>query len=313
MILTDLEATILGVILEGILYGAYVVLFILYLALQHRYNRGFGGPVILAQMLLFGLCTVSMCLSMPMAYFYRRDTWCGVASKLNFGIIVIFTITDSLAQMILLYRCWMVWGRRWVVVAVPGFLVLMALGGGIAALGLFAAADPVNYSLEGAHQAYLCTTAAYSISLVANALITSLIVIKIFLASREVCPDLGSNLHQSLRVITAMLIESGLLMFAFQLVLVVLFSMQHIAISFIAFPITQICGITTALLNIRVVVGSTYGETTEKIPSLRFAHSGEAAAQTTGPSTSAAEAQSRNINTEPDGGLNNERVMDIAA
>ncbi|KAF8874472.1 hypothetical protein BD779DRAFT_1790490 [Infundibulicybe gibba] len=243
MILTELEATILGVILEGILYGAYMVL-LSYTRPEHRNKRGFGGPLILAQVLLFGLCTVSMCLSIPMAYFFVvLDV--GAAFKLNFVIIVIFAITDSLAQMILLYRCWMVWGRRWIVVAVPGFLVLMALGGGFAAVGLFAAVDPVNYSLEGARQAYLY-----------------------LLNPREVYPILGSisNLHQSLSVITAMLIESGLLMFAFQLVLVVLFFMQQPASDLTIFPITQIYGISPTLLNIRVVMGSTYGKTTEKIP-----------------------------------------------
>ncbi|KAF8886019.1 hypothetical protein BD779DRAFT_649015 [Infundibulicybe gibba] len=67
---TYLDAQALGTIFECIFYGAYVVLFILYLVLQCRNNRVVdAGPLTLAQILLFGLCTTSFCLDIPAAYF----------------------------------------------------------------------------------------------------------------------------------------------------------------------------------------------------------------------------------------------------
>ncbi|KAF8877045.1 hypothetical protein BD779DRAFT_1558871 [Infundibulicybe gibba] len=297
-------AEILGIIFEGILYGAYAVLFILYMILRRHDNRAVHAPLALAQMLLFGLCTISLCLDIPTAYFFvvpdvkNTDT----AFKFDIGSFVIFALADYLAQMILLYRCWIVWGRRWAVVALPGFLALVTLGGGFTQVGLF-----LNSS---SRLARLYGIATYSTSLVVNALTTSLIVTKILLASREARSALGSNLHRSLHVVTAMLIESGILIFASQVAFVVLLSLRHPATDLISYSMTQIYGITPTLLNIRVLMGSTYDETTERTRSLRFARSGGAATQTTGPSTSVAEAQFRGIITELDNASNYKRAAD---
>ncbi|KAF8869127.1 hypothetical protein BD779DRAFT_1682552 [Infundibulicybe gibba] len=318
MTLTSQDLNVLGAMLECIFYGAYVVLFILSLALQRRNNRGFGRPLTLAHILLFGLCTLCFCLDISTDYLIdvvpdvkNLDT----SNKLDMSSIVVFAVIDYLAQMTLLYRCWIVWGRRWAIVAIPGFLALVTLGGGFA----IAALDnsPLwKTDVEGTYRIYRpigITTNA--ISLVVNALTTLIIVTKIFVTSREVRPVLGSNSDRSFRIATAILIESGLLTFAFQLVYVVLFSIQHSAVHIISGLISQIYGITPTLLNIRVVMGSTYDKTTEKMLSLRFAHSGGAATRTTGPSMSAAGIQSRDINVEFDGVPNNEleRAADDAA
>ncbi|KAF8881435.1 hypothetical protein BD779DRAFT_1675394 [Infundibulicybe gibba] len=308
MTVTTQNLAILGVMLECIFYGAYVVLFILYLALQCRNNRGFGRPLTLAHILLFGLCTLCFCLDISTAYLLdvvvkHLDT----SNKLDVSSIVIFAVMDYLAQMILLYRCWIVWGRRWAIVAIPGFLALVTLGGG------FAIADLDNspiwkIDVEGIYQIYrpvgIVTNAT---SLVVNALTTFLIVTKIFITSREVRPVLGSNSDRSFCIATAILIESGLLTFAFQLVYVVLFSIQHSAVCTISGLVGQIYGITPTLLNIRVITGSTYDETTEKMLSLRFAHSGEAATQKC---MAGIHWQSRDINVGFDDVLNKERAAD---
>ncbi|KAF8877526.1 hypothetical protein BD779DRAFT_107704 [Infundibulicybe gibba] len=177
--------------------------------------------------------------------------------------------------MILLYRCWIVWNRRWMVVAVPGFLALASLGWGFALMGLDN--SPFwNTDQKKITRLFALTGAiANSVSLVANALTTSLIVIKIFLTSREL-RFFGSDLHRSLRIVTAVVIESGLLMFAFQLAFVILFSFESSVpvLEIISHSLTQIYGITPALLNIRIVTGSTHDKTTEKIYSPRFTHSG---------------------------------------
>ncbi|KAF8881444.1 hypothetical protein BD779DRAFT_1011014 [Infundibulicybe gibba] len=151
----------------------------------------------------------------------------------------------------------------------------------------------------------LTGTVTNSISLSVNALTTLLIVTKILLTAREVRSVLGSNSDRSIRLAIAMLIESGLLMFAFQLVFVVLSSRYLVEFDIISNTITQIYGITPTLLNIRVAMGTAYDKTTEKTRTLRFAHSGGAA---TGLSMSTAGVQSQGIITEPDGVSNNERA-----
>ncbi|KAF8874462.1 hypothetical protein BD779DRAFT_1476486 [Infundibulicybe gibba] len=315
----------LGIIFEGIFYGAYMALFILYLVLWRRNNRRVNGLLTLAQILLFGFCTLSLCIDISADYYLLATPDPATAQRINLGSTVMFTGIDCLAQMILvvkLYRCWIVWGRRWMVVAVPGFLALAALAlhsrRGIRPYWSSRFFPPEHQQRKVSLCLRLIGITTYSISLGTTALTTSLIVAKILSTSREVRPPLGSNSHRSFRIATAMLIESGLLMVAFQLLFIVLFNRAP-GFDIISYPTTQIYlrgflsewqvgeilimdvqGIAPTLLNIRVVMGSEYGETTEKTLSLRFAHSGGTAARSTRPSMSVAGVQSQGINTELD-------------
>ncbi|KAF8870546.1 hypothetical protein BD779DRAFT_1791915 [Infundibulicybe gibba] len=301
MAFTNANAGALGTILEGIFYGAYMVLFILYLVLRRRNNRGFGGLLTLAQILLFGLCTISLCLDLLKYYFFYVSGAVNVdtAVELDISSLAIFVVIDYLAQMILLYRCWIVWNRQWVVVVVPGFLALVSLGGGFALTGFHNSPFQNRNQAKMTHIFALIGVVTNSVSLVANALTTLLIVTKILLTSREV-RLLGSHSHRSLRIVTAVVIESGLLTSAFQLAFVILFSSQSSipVLEISSHMLTQIYGITPALLHIRIAMGSTHDETTERTRSLRFARSGGATTQVTSPSMAMAGVQSRDINSE---------------
>ncbi|KAF8881475.1 hypothetical protein BD779DRAFT_1675421 [Infundibulicybe gibba] len=297
MTLSYPDAAFSGVVIEGIFYGAYAVLFVLYLVLRRHNNHALNEPLTLAQMLLFGLCTVSLCLDVPTGHLLVASITIDIdaANRLQIGSMVIFSIIDYLAQMILLYRCWIIWDKRWVVVAIPGFLALTTLAGGLVLAGL------INPTIVEAYITDIMRPigiATYSTSLATNALITSLIVTKILLTSQEVRPALGSNSNRSFRIATAMLIESGLLMLAFQLLFIILY--QRIEFDIISGATTQIYGITPILLNIRVVMGTAYDKTTEKTYSLRFAHSEGAATQTTDLGMGGVGVQSRGLHVEPD-------------
>ncbi|KAF8868960.1 hypothetical protein BD779DRAFT_1682818 [Infundibulicybe gibba] len=273
MALTTVNAVTLGIIFEGIFYGLYMVLFILYLVLRRRNNRAVNEPLTLAHILLFCLCTVSLCLDIASEYILIADVGSGsTVDNIETGSTALFSIIDYLAQMIL----------------------LCISGGGFALVGLDQSPlwSTNKEKLSRLFESIGIMT--YSTSLAANALTTSLIVTKILLTSQEVRPVLGSNSHRSLRIAAAVLIKSGLLMFTFQLVFVILFSSLRAPVDLIYSSIPQIYGITPTLLNIRVVMGSAYDET-EKTRSLRFAHSRGAAART-GTNVSAAEAESRGIN-----------------
>ncbi|KAF8889858.1 hypothetical protein BD779DRAFT_1671621 [Infundibulicybe gibba] len=307
MALTDADATALGAIIEGIFYGAYIVLFALYLVLRGRNGRVADAPLTLAQILLFGLCTLIMCLDIAEDFFQNaRSTLVAdaengdAASKISLASSVIFSLIDYLAQMILLYRCWIIWNKRWVVVAVPGFLALASLCGEFALVGLINTILSGKSDLDKLVSRILPTgIASFSISLGVNALTTLLIVGKITSISREVRPVLGSDSHHTFRIVIAMLIESGLLLFVSQLVYVVLFAIQHPALSLVSGAITHIYGITPTLLNIRVVMGSAYDKTTGKASSLRFANSEKATSQTAGTGgASASGSDTRQINIE---------------
>ncbi|KAF8881742.1 hypothetical protein BD779DRAFT_1545096 [Infundibulicybe gibba] len=276
MTFTVTDGTSLGAIAEGIFYGAYIVLFILYLVLRRRNSHMVNRPLTLAHTLLFGLCTLFFCLDISGDYLdVVPDAIDSVAvSRVSVGSTTLLSVIDYLAQMILLYRCWIIWDKRWVVVAVPGFLALVSLGAGLALVVL-------TQSLARTTLTIGLGIAAFSISLCVNALTTSMIVIRIFLISREARPALGSHSHRSFCIVTAMLIESGFLILASQTVFIVLFSIpgQAAAFCFVQGPITHIYGITPTLLSIRVAMGSAYDNTT-RAGSLKISHSEGAATET---------------------------------
>ncbi|KAF8878410.1 hypothetical protein BD779DRAFT_1676838 [Infundibulicybe gibba] len=177
MTFTTSDATTLGTIVEAIFYGAYVVLFILYLVLRNRNHRAIDGPLTLAQILLFVLCTLYIGLDIPGDYFQNvvDAENSDAASKVDLGTSVVFSLIDYLAQMILLYRCWIIWDRRWAVVAVPGFLALVSLGGEFALVGLVSAILSGRDADKFFPRVTPTGIAAFSISLGVNALTTSLI------------------------------------------------------------------------------------------------------------------------------------------
>ncbi|KAF8881485.1 hypothetical protein BD779DRAFT_1675428 [Infundibulicybe gibba] len=306
MAFAQLDALVSEVVLECTFYGVYVVLFILYIVLWRR-NKRFGGLLTLAQILLFGLCTLSLFFDIAANYLVAQailgvpgDRVAALA-KLGVGSSVLFTVVDSLAHVILLYRCWIIWDKRWAVVAIPGFLVLAALGIGFALARL--STPHTGSDSDSEAYVHICRSmgaARHSVSLVVNAFTTSLIMTKIFLTPRVVGSSPIFNSHWPLRVVPAMLIESGFLMFAYQLAFTVLFWIGDPAFNIMGGPIPQIYGIAPTLLSIRVAMGSAHNKTTVGTLSLRFSHpAGGAATPTTGLSTaSAAGRQSRGINTE---------------
>ncbi|KAF8885309.1 hypothetical protein BD779DRAFT_683811 [Infundibulicybe gibba] len=101
--------------------------------LHHRSSRMVDRRLTLAHILLFILCTLFFCLDISGDYLSVVPDAINnvVANGSSVGSTTLFSIIDYLAQMILLYRCWIIWNKRWAVVAIPGFLALVSLGLGL--------------------------------------------------------------------------------------------------------------------------------------------------------------------------------------
>ena len=142
-----------------------------------------------------------------------------------------------------IYRCWIVWGRNISVVIIPTILTLAYLGLSIyldllpdfnlLPLGIWLASVGSSFLAEDFIQTapwgYITTNTSVAISMVVNALVTGLIVWKIFKAFREVQQGFTSAEKSSgiiggrkYRSAIFIIIESGITLFAIQLVRVIL-------------------------------------------------------------------------------------------
>ncbi|KII84638.1 hypothetical protein PLICRDRAFT_355567 [Plicaturopsis crispa FD-325 SS-3] len=256
------QGAFLGFVVEAIIYGMYTVLFAL--ALTVLLGRPNGKPInaalTIATCLLFACCTAHFGLNFSNKY-KGLILEPGVVSISNettelFADDVLFSITDFLGQCILIYRCWRLWGERYSVVALPVVLALASVACAMAGLGILFETAPTA-PFAPASVAPLGTT-AFALSLCLNFLVTLLIVGRIWHISQQTRILQSYTTRNRTRVAMGVLIESGMLFLAVQLVFVVLFAIGHPAQNVVVPAALQIYGIAPTLLIVRVRMGSSY-------------------------------------------------------
>ncbi|KDR68914.1 hypothetical protein GALMADRAFT_145933 [Galerina marginata CBS 339.88] len=244
--LSNSEAGFLGVVLESIFYGGYAIIFALYLNISR--SKGSGSRLVYPLSAMFILCTCFICLDFTQAFliiFRGTDFNHRVANDMNLATSTIYSIVDATSQGVLIYRCWIMWGKNLFIVILPSLLTLVSFVTSIILVGTEQIVDtPVWFFPMG--------TASFSISLSVNTIVTALLIWKLVQAHGEVPAGKGKH---NLRLLISMLIESGMLTFVSQLTWVVLFQIQNNGLSAWGSPLTMIYGITPTVVLVRVSMG----------------------------------------------------------
>jgi len=211
-----------------------------------------------------------------------------MAYNLSRADIIVFGFCDFIAQSILIHRCWIVWGRNIRVVIVPSILAFAYLVMWIATSGaLFIKQGAINETEWGD----ILDLTGLTASMTVNALVTGLIVFRIFKVFRQVKSAttsddekyLGVTGGNKLRSIIFIIIESGMALFAIQfarLVLQVLISLELSTTAkfdtyqFIVNIHEMLNGITPTIILVRVEMGLSFHNEpslVDAIGSLQFA------------------------------------------
>ncbi|KAI0682077.1 hypothetical protein C8T65DRAFT_597625 [Cerioporus squamosus] len=262
MVLSNNIAALLGFACEAVLWGAYSVLFVASIALllrRARAHRGTNVPIMIANFVLFATCTAHFALELN--HFYMSlgtvgvDGFADETAKLV-GADLLISLVDFLGDLVLLYRCWIIWGKNIWVVALPlltataGFGCITIVAHWILTLSPTSPVPPAAIVPLG--------TAGYTLPLATNVMATALIVTKLWLTARSVEKGAGTSLlgaaHAAQRAV-AIIVESGLLYLVTQVVFVVLFALGHPAQAIVAVVAVQIYGIAPTLIVIRVALG----------------------------------------------------------
>ncbi|KAH9990911.1 hypothetical protein BJV77DRAFT_1010015 [Russula vinacea] len=249
----DMSALI-AMVCEAFLYGSYTILFAfsIYLKLNssHRWNAA-NSPIFILGVLLFLACTTHFILEFN--HFYHALNTTGVKGFGNqknglVGAVLLIAITDFLGELVLIYRCWMLWSKNYVIIFLP---TLSAIAG-LACLSEVVA--QVN-STTPVVPAFLVPLglAAYTLPLCTNVIVTALIAGRIWYMMREIRDaDMPTKTG---RAAIDIIVESGMLYLAIQLVYVTLFALRLPAQTIASHMAVQIYGIAPTLIIIRVSLG----------------------------------------------------------
>ncbi|KAF8808252.1 hypothetical protein BYT27DRAFT_7287606 [Phlegmacium glaucopus] len=190
-----------------------------------------------------------------------------------------------LSKSILIYRCWIVWGRRTSVTIIPFLLALAGLGSTLAQI--LTIRMERNYCFI--YTFYDVDIINQGLYLAADGLVMGLIVLKIVMVYLEVRPIVAhsgrENKFRPLIFILFILIESGSVIFVTQLCSIIVWCLLGtnsvsagtvVAYSFLETILTQVPlnGIIPTIILVREALGMSYNDITplsQTIESLAFA------------------------------------------
>jgi len=278
----------LGLCVEAFLFGLYSGIFAMYLqhygSLQQSTDKA-RNILFYALWMLYALSAAIMIVDTNILEFWWPDA-ANIETEYHLTIlqVTIFACCDFIAQSILIYRCWIVWGYNIHVVIVPSLLAFTFL-----ALWIASGTAPLSiiqgqfYDLAWSN---ILAQTGLTLSITVNALVTGLIVFRIFKVFKEVKTStlddqiLGVT-GGSLQRVIFILIESGMALFSIQLARLVVGIVTTDAALDTFYLIVgiheMINGITPTIILVRVSMGLSFHDessmvkATSSIGSLRFA------------------------------------------
>ncbi|KAM5537664.1 hypothetical protein V8D89_008742 [Ganoderma adspersum] len=256
--LTNDLTALIGFACEATLWGGYAILFIVSIILLRRRNlkTELSTPVVSAHIALFVACTVHYAVEFN--HFYTTLAAKGVAEYANettqlVGADIFLSLCDLLGDYILIYRCWVLWGRNYWIVALPSLCAVAGFACIMQVVHYVVTLDPTSPTPP--KPMLPLTLAGYSLPLCTNLMATTLIVTRIYWLSRGTTREGFRSARAISRSAMATIVESGALYLAIQLAYVVLLSLEHPVDAIIAVMACQIYGIAPTLILIRVMLG----------------------------------------------------------
>ncbi|EJD45507.1 hypothetical protein AURDEDRAFT_137206 [Auricularia subglabra TFB-10046 SS5] len=187
----------------------------------------------------------------PIAFYYE-DFWIPVSVFSS----SVFIITNFLADGLMLYRCWIVWGRSRVVIAVP-FLTFLG-SSALSCVAVYQVTTPGQRLFSSITLQFMLPY--FSMSMGLNILVTLLISARLLLARHRIRSVLGAEHTKVYISITAMLVESAALYSLFSCIFIATYSIND-ALFNVFLPLhSQIMCISPLLILLRVAKGQAFTE-----------------------------------------------------
>ncbi|KAG1741793.1 uncharacterized protein EDB91DRAFT_1052278, partial [Suillus paluster] len=254
--------------------GVYCVLFVTSVVILIKRYRVSNRVIWVANCLLFMTSTAHFALMFN--HFYIALENAPFAEFANetpalIGANLMISVVDFIGDLLLLYRCWLVWEKNFYVIVLP---LLTALGGFGCILPIPSLLLSINpTSPTPPTEIVPLTIAGYALPLCTNVMVTGLIAGRLWYISRiPVVDEHGKPKIIKIAVggrSMMLIIESGALYLVTQLIFVVLVAIRNPAEAVLSLAGTQIYGIASTLIIIRVGLGISSEQTLTAMTSTR--------------------------------------------
>ncbi|KAK0503646.1 hypothetical protein EDD18DRAFT_1098994 [Armillaria luteobubalina] len=256
------KANFLALVLETLLYGAFTVLFIAALYVIFQKRSGINVKLLLTVIAIWTLATVHLILDIIRAIEAFVELQSGgalqyysdLSNPLQAAKTAIYVILTLVGDGFVIYRCFVVWNRRWYIIPGP---ILLLCGTGV---GGFGATVAFSHAAPGA-EVFLPNivpwiTSFISMTLSTNIVCTSYRIISIQRAVRDV---IQVNLARSALM---MVVESAAVYSASVLSLMITYTLGSNAQYTVLDLTAPLIGITFTIIILRVSLGISSRELT---------------------------------------------------
>ncbi|KAF7367351.1 hypothetical protein MSAN_00797500 [Mycena sanguinolenta] len=260
-----IQAFLVSFWLEGVLYGFFVCIFALSLAVNlgaTKQQTGHSRAMFIVGIVTFILATIHIsinCMRMLRGYVDHSSLPGGPVGYL--GILsqwdhvfnnVIYATQSILGDCVAVYRCWILWNRNFLVVCVPFLMVFGSAVSGYMTCAIFAKIQPGSTVFDKELDAWIKTF--FAIAVAQNIITTALMAWRIAAADRQTSSYrvTKNNLIPILRI----LVESAALYLTAEIILLILYVANSNAQYILLEIITPIIGITFNAITIRITLRS---------------------------------------------------------
>ncbi|TFK96167.1 hypothetical protein BDV98DRAFT_597846 [Pterulicium gracile] len=247
--------------IQTLIYGSYVVLFFgcMYILL---FRRPVSCPKITPSFVLalFMLSTAHVIINLfkgVKAFTVVVDPniiFADFSAPIDLAKESVYITAAALADTLLIFRCYMVWGHNWRVAIVPVMLLLLSTGAGYTSVYQFSTLEDRD-GAQYAENLKKWFMVLYSVMLANNILSTTLIASRIWWRSRQSGSALGWRHQAKYNWIIAIVIESGAIYSFSLLIYLVLYTIESQAQKLILDSLCQIASIMPTLIIVRIGLG----------------------------------------------------------
>ncbi|KAG7444107.1 uncharacterized protein BT62DRAFT_252057 [Guyanagaster necrorhizus] len=252
------KANFLALVLEALLYGSFTVLFLAALWVIFQKRTGINVKLLSTVVAIWILATVHLILDIVRAveaFVELKDGtaleyYSNLSNPLQAAKTAIYVILTLVGDGFVIYRCYIVWNRRWYIIPGP---LLMLCGTGVSGFGAtvaFSRAEPGAEVFLPAIVPWI--TSFISMTLCTNVICTSLIAYQILSIQRAVRGLVQVNVARSALM---MILESAAVYSASVISLMITYTLNSNAQYTVLDLTSPLIGITFTAIILRVSLG----------------------------------------------------------
>lgn len=269
MALTISKAELIGVFVESLAYGVYLMVFnqCMFVLRKRRSSSRPSGYLIGTAISLFILITAHLVIDIlrnmqaftadeakpnyPTIYYSTFNTWQNILKS------TLYVAVTLVSDAFILYRSFILWGRDYLIAAVPFLLFIADIAIGVFWVYTLSLVVPGENVFADALSVRVKTF--YSITLAMNVICTLLIAFKILKIQKVVAPFATSSESSTFRLLP-IIVESGSAYSALLVIMIGTYTSNSPAMFIILNSMSPIIGIVFSSVIVRVGLGLSHGD-----------------------------------------------------